>query len=133
MTGLVLEGWALDPGRAAEAANAAVGARDCVRTLQPLLQMAISANPAEAQLERKEPDEMTAKSIATILLLFALATAAVASMAVAAPNNATPASPGACDMLHTNDHGLVGMMNDRHVFDVMIPLVEASLAAGCTP
>jgi len=22
-------------------------------------------------------------------------------------------------------------MNDKHVFDIMIPLVEASLAAGC--
>jgi hypothetical protein len=36
-------------------------------------------------------------------------------------------------MLNTSERGLGGMMNDRHVFDIMIPLVEASLAAGCTP
>jgi hypothetical protein len=35
-------------------------------------------------------------------------------------------------MLHTNKYGLVGMMNDRQVFDVMIPLIEASLTAGCS-
>jgi hypothetical protein len=52
---------------------------------------------------------------------------------MADPNNATPASPGACNMLHTSDTGLNGMMNDRHVFDIMIPLVEASFRAGCTP
>jgi hypothetical protein len=45
--GLVLEGWALDPARADEAAQTAAGARDGVRTLQPLMQMAISANPTE--------------------------------------------------------------------------------------
>jgi hypothetical protein len=45
--GLVLEGWALDPARADEAARAAAGERDGVRTLQPLMQMAISAHPTE--------------------------------------------------------------------------------------
>lgn len=45
--GLVLEGWALDPARADEAARAAAGARDEVRILQPLMQMAISAHPTE--------------------------------------------------------------------------------------
>jgi hypothetical protein len=44
--GLVLEGWALDPARADEVARAA-GARDEVRILQPLMQMAISAHPTE--------------------------------------------------------------------------------------
>jgi hypothetical protein len=44
--GLVLEGWALDPARADEVARAA-GARDEVRVLQPLMQMAISAHPTE--------------------------------------------------------------------------------------
>ena len=44
--GLVLESWALDPARAGEAARAATGARDGIRTLQPLMQMAISATPA---------------------------------------------------------------------------------------
>jgi hypothetical protein len=45
-TGLVLEGWALDPARAGEAARAAAGAREGIRMLQPLMQMAISAGPA---------------------------------------------------------------------------------------
>ena len=44
--GLVLEGWALDPARAGEAARAATGACEGMRTLQPLMQMAISATPA---------------------------------------------------------------------------------------
>jgi len=45
--GLVLEGWALDPARADEAARASAGARDEVRILQPLMQMAISAHSTE--------------------------------------------------------------------------------------
>jgi hypothetical protein len=45
--GLVLEGWAFDSARAGEAARAAAGAREGVRTLQPLMQMAVSAAPAE--------------------------------------------------------------------------------------
>jgi hypothetical protein len=81
---------------------------------------------------------MSKKLIATISLVVALATLGVTSTAtadpkMADPNNATPASPGACNMLHTSVTGLNGMMNDRHVFDIMIPLVEASVAAGCTP
>jgi hypothetical protein len=44
--GLVLEGWAFDPGRAGEAARAAAGGRKGIRTLQPLRHMAVSA-PAE--------------------------------------------------------------------------------------
>jgi hypothetical protein len=79
---------------------------------------------------------MSKKLIATISLVVALATLGVTAMAnakMADPNNATPKSPGACNMLHTSDTGLNGMMNDRHVFDIMIPLVEASLGAGCTP
>jgi hypothetical protein len=51
--GLVLEGWALDPARADEAARTAAGVRHGVRTLQPLMQMAISANPTE------EPNHVT--------------------------------------------------------------------------
>jgi hypothetical protein len=39
--GLVLEGWAFDPARAGEA----VGVRQGVRTLEPLMQMAVSAAP----------------------------------------------------------------------------------------
>lgn len=76
---------------------------------------------------------MSKKLFTTISLVVALATLGVTPTAMAGPNNATPASPGACNMLHTSDTGLNGMMNDRHVFDIMIPLVEASFAAGCTP
>ena len=81
---------------------------------------------------------MSKKLIATISLVVALATLGVTSTAMADPkmsdpSNATPASPGACNMLHTSARGLNGMMNDRHVFDIMIPLVEASFGVGCTP
>jgi hypothetical protein len=75
---------------------------------------------------------MTRKLITTISLISALSMAGVASTAIAA-NNTTPTSAGACNMLHTNEQGLIGMMNDRHVYDIMIPLVLASLDAGCTP
>jgi hypothetical protein len=78
-------------------------------------------------------DAMSKKPFTTISLVVAVATLGVTPAAMADPNNATPASPGACNMLHTSDTGLNGMMNDRHVFDIMIPLVEASFAAGCTP
>jgi hypothetical protein len=43
--GLVLEGWAFDPARAGEAASAVAGSRQGIRTLQPLMQMAVSAAP----------------------------------------------------------------------------------------
>jgi hypothetical protein len=44
--GLVLEGWAFDAGRSAEAVVAAVaGGASRVRTLHPLLEMAVSAAP----------------------------------------------------------------------------------------
>ena len=75
---------------------------------------------------------MSKKPTTTISVVFALATAAAAPTALAA-SNATPTSPGACNMLHTSATGLNGMMNDKHVFDIMIPLVEASFGAGCTP
>jgi hypothetical protein len=81
----------------------------------------------------KRRDEMNKKLITTISVVVAMATLGVTSTANADPNNATPASPGACNMLHTSDTGLNGMMNDRHVFDIMIPLVYASFGAGCTP
>jgi hypothetical protein len=41
--GLVLEGWAFDPARAREAAGAVTGTCDEARTLQPLVQMAVSS------------------------------------------------------------------------------------------
>jgi hypothetical protein len=50
--GLVLEGWSLDPAQAGEAARAVAGAREDFRTLQPLVQMAVS--PAGLQGDRKE-------------------------------------------------------------------------------
>ncbi len=40
--GLVLEGWAFDPARAGEAARVVTGHCDGMRTLQPLVQMAVS-------------------------------------------------------------------------------------------
>jgi hypothetical protein len=45
MAGLVLEGWAFDPARAAEAAYAAAGVSDGVRTLRPLVELAVSPAP----------------------------------------------------------------------------------------
>jgi hypothetical protein len=78
-------------------------------------------------------DEMNKRLITTIALLMALSTSGIAASTAIAANNTTPASPGACNMLHTNEQGLIGMMNDRHVYDIMIPLVLASLDAGCTP
>jgi hypothetical protein len=45
--GLVLEGWALDPARGGEAARAVVGAREGIRTLQLLMQLAVSSTPAD--------------------------------------------------------------------------------------
>jgi hypothetical protein len=74
---------------------------------------------------------MSRKLFTTMSLFVALATLGATSTASADPNNATPASPGACNMLHANEAGLDGMMNDRHVDDIMIPLVVASLNAGC--
>jgi hypothetical protein len=72
---------------------------------------------------------MSKKLITTTALLFASATAAAAPTALADPNNATPASPGACNMVNASDKGLSGMMNDRYVFEIMIPLVLASYDA----
>jgi hypothetical protein len=76
---------------------------------------------------------MTRKLITTALVFFGLATPGVAS-AVGDANNRTPASPGACNMLNASDNGMNGMMNDRHVYDIMIPLVvQSETVAGCTP
>lgn len=74
---------------------------------------------------------MSKKPITTIALVLAVATAGAASAGQAA-NNATPTSPGACNMLNTSPTGLAGMMNDRQVFEIMIPLIGASLDGGCT-
>ena len=76
---------------------------------------------------------MSKKLITTALVVFALAVPGVAS-AVGDANNKTPASPGACNMVNASDNGMAGMMNDAHVYDIMIPLVvKSEVAAGCTP
>lgn len=43
--GLVLEGWSFDPRDAQRAARAFGGARDGMRTLQPLAHLAVSSAP----------------------------------------------------------------------------------------
>ena len=45
--GLVLEGWAFDTARAHEAASAALGACEGLRTLRPLMQMAVANEPIQ--------------------------------------------------------------------------------------
>ena len=76
---------------------------------------------------------MSKKLISTALTVFALAAPGVAS-AVGDANNQTRASPGACNMVNANINGMSGMMNDRHVYDIMIPLVvKSETVAGCTP
>jgi hypothetical protein len=71
--------------------------------------------------------------VTTISLAVALATAtgATAFPGNPPPDRIPPASPGACNMLHANEQGFEGMFNDRHVFDIMIPFIVASLDAGC--
>jgi hypothetical protein len=54
--GLVVEGWAFDPARSAEAVVAAVaGRRSQARTLHSLVQMAVS-NAAPTRCGRKDDD-----------------------------------------------------------------------------
>jgi hypothetical protein len=43
VVGVVLEGWLFDPARSAHAAAEAVGTATAVRTLHPLMHMAVSA------------------------------------------------------------------------------------------
>jgi hypothetical protein len=76
---------------------------------------------------------MRNKLVTTISLAVALATAtsAAAFPGNPPPDRIPPASPGACNMLHANEQGFDGMFNDRHVFDIMIPFIIASLDAGC--
>jgi hypothetical protein len=71
---------------------------------------------------------MTKKPIALISLAFTIALAAVASSGAAA----TPLSPGACHMLEATSQGLAGMDGSQGGKN-MVPLVVASLGAGCTP
>lgn len=75
---------------------------------------------------------MSKKLIATTSLVFALATAAGASDAMAGPPSGWPSSPGVCNMLHVEDSavGLAGMANSWHGqgFDNMMALTDAN---GC--
>jgi len=48
--GLVLEGWAFDTERGADAARAVTGSRDDVRILKPLMQIAVSSPREERKL-----------------------------------------------------------------------------------
>jgi hypothetical protein len=66
----------------------------------------------------------------TTALIATLAMLGGASTAMGNPLSGPP-SPGACNMLNANDAGLAGMMNDPHVWDIMIPQIERSLGAGC--
>jgi hypothetical protein len=52
--GLVLEGWAFDPRRAEEAVRAAAGTREGIRTLEPLVQMAVSAASTGNRIRSQE-------------------------------------------------------------------------------
>jgi hypothetical protein len=54
IAGLVLEGWAFDPTRAEEAVRAAAGTRDGIRTLEPLVQMAVSAASTGNEIRPQE-------------------------------------------------------------------------------
>jgi hypothetical protein len=76
---------------------------------------------------------MKTKLVSTIAVAVALATATGAAAFPGPPQAPVfpAASPGACNMLHASEQGLSGMMNDTHVFDIMIPFVGASLDAGC--
>jgi hypothetical protein len=71
---------------------------------------------------------MWRKLIATTSLVLMLALAAVTASAAAG----TPTSPGACNMLNANSQGLAGMDGSQGGKN-MVPLVVASLGAGCSP
>jgi hypothetical protein len=73
---------------------------------------------------------MFRKLIALMSLVFTFALVAVAASVV--PAAATPTSPGACNMLEANSQGLAGMDGSQGGKN-MVPLVVASLTAGCTP
>ena len=76
---------------------------------------------------------MSKRLVTTAMVVFGLAIPGVASAGGDA-NNRTPVSPGACNMVNASDNGMAGMMNDPHVYDIMIPLVGASeVSGGCTP
>ena len=70
---------------------------------------------------------MSKKLITTVALVFAFAAAATRG-------GATPASPGACNMLHTNLAGYLGMLRaSEQGLGNMMALVIASEESGCVP
>jgi len=52
VAGVVLEGWAFNPRDAQRAVRAVAGASEGVRTLQPLVQMGVSAAPFDRDAGR---------------------------------------------------------------------------------
>jgi hypothetical protein len=62
IAGLVLEGWAFDARYAFQAARAVGELHDDVRLLHPLVQMAVSATPAEDSNQTTEGEETWARS-----------------------------------------------------------------------
>jgi hypothetical protein len=84
------------------------------------------------ELNHRRRDDMGSKLITAISLVFALAAAAAG--AVATPASATPTSPGACNMLHTNLAGYLGMLKaSEQGLGNMMALVIASEESGCVP
>jgi hypothetical protein len=67
------------------------------------------------------------KLIALTSIVLACAVTAAAAQAAN-----TPVSPGACHMLDASANGLAGMDGSEGGKN-MVPLVVASLGAGCTP
>ena len=68
---------------------------------------------------------MSKKLITTVAAL-------VCACAYALPASATPASPGACNMLHVSPTGMAGMGTaSERGLDNMMALVAASVDAGC--
>jgi hypothetical protein len=83
--------------------------------------------------DKERRDGMNKKPITTMVLTFTCALAAAALSA--APAAATPpASPGACNMLHTSPTGFAGMLKaSDQGLNNMIALVVASEESGCVP
>jgi hypothetical protein len=77
--------------------------------------------------DHRRRDDMSKTLITTMALVFAFAAAAT-------PASATPASPGACNMLHTNLAGYLGMLKaSEQGLGNMMALVIASEESGCVP
>ena len=80
---------------------------------------------------------MSKKLITRGGLLLTFVAAAVSSSAVPAAAAPTNSSPGACNMLHTSDRGMLGMVGSGagpgkgQGLSNMMALVISSEAAGC--